>query len=93
MYLSGIGEGMLALLANKFRSSLTMLGVTIGVMAIVAVVSIGDGGKRRVLDEIEKSPSPPCSGSFPTGSMSRRWKRRTRRLSFSNTSNSSTSVK
>ncbi len=65
VYLSGIGEGMLALLANKFRSSLTMLGVTIGVMAIVAVVSIGDGGKRRVLDEIEKIAQPTMFWFFP----------------------------
>ena len=55
--LSGIAEGCLALVANKFRSLLTMLGITIGVMAIVAVVSMpqtafmhtGAGVKSSVL--------------------------------------------
>ncbi len=63
--LSGIAEGCIALVANKFRSSLTMLGITIGVMAIVSVVSIGDGGKRRVLNEIEKVAQPTMFWFFP----------------------------
>lgn len=58
-------EGFLALSANKFRAFLTMLGIIIGVCAIVAVVSIGDSGKRRVLDEIEKVAQPTMLWFFP----------------------------
>jgi len=38
----------LALLRNKLRSLLTMLGVTIGVAAVIAMVAIGEGARRRV---------------------------------------------
>ena len=41
-----------SLRANKMRSFLTMLGVIIGVMAVVALVSIGQGATRSVTDEI-----------------------------------------
>ena len=37
-----------ALLRNKTRSLLTMLGVIIGVAAVIAMVSIGEGAKARV---------------------------------------------
>jgi putative ABC transport system permease protein len=64
-FLSIFAEGLLALSANKFRAFLTMLGIIIGVCAIVAVVSIGDSGKRRVLDEIEKIAQPTMLWVFP----------------------------
>ena len=37
-----------ALLRNKMRSLLTMLGVVIGVGAVIAMVAIGEGAKARV---------------------------------------------
>jgi putative ABC transport system permease protein len=37
-----------ALLRNKLRSFLTMLGVIIGVFAVIAMVAVGDGAKARV---------------------------------------------
>ena len=37
-----------ALLRNKTRSALTMLGVVIGVAAVIATVGIGDGARARV---------------------------------------------
>jgi putative ABC transport system permease protein len=37
-----------ALLRNKMRSFLTALGVVIGVAAVIAMVAIGEGAKRRV---------------------------------------------
>jgi putative ABC transport system permease protein len=37
-----------ALLRNKMRSALTMLGVVIGVGAVIAMVAIGEGARRRV---------------------------------------------
>ncbi|MBS2024173.1 MAG: ABC transporter permease [Deltaproteobacteria bacterium] len=42
-----------ALLRNKLRSFLTMLGVVIGVGAVIAMVAIGEGAKRRVEETFE----------------------------------------
>src|ERR1700733_10463412 len=39
---------MQALLRNKLRSFLTMLGVIIGVFAVIATVAVGDGATYRV---------------------------------------------
>lgn len=38
----------LALLRNKTRSALTTLGVVIGVAAVIAMVAVGEGARRRV---------------------------------------------
>ncbi|MEA3346004.1 MAG: ABC transporter permease [Chloroflexota bacterium] len=42
-----------ALTANKLRSLLTMLGVIIGVAAVVALVSLGQGAQAQVTNRIE----------------------------------------
>lgn len=42
-----------ALLANRLRSGLTMLGVVIGVAAVVILVAIGSGAKYMVEREVE----------------------------------------
>lgn len=42
-----------ALLANRFRAGLTMLGMIIAVSAVVLLVSIGTGAKRYVMSEFE----------------------------------------
>ncbi|ACU77164.1 protein of unknown function DUF214 [Catenulispora acidiphila DSM 44928] len=42
-----------ALLANRLRSLLTMLGVVIGVAAVVVLVAIGGGAKQLVTSEVE----------------------------------------
>jgi putative ABC transport system permease protein len=42
-----------ALLANKMRSGLTMLGVIIGVAAVVSLVSIGEGAQNAITAQIE----------------------------------------
>ncbi len=39
-----------ALLLNKTRSLLTVLGIIIGVASVIAMVSIGEGAKKRVED-------------------------------------------
>lgn len=39
---------------NKMRSALTMLGIIIGVSAVIAVVAIGQGGKAAIMDSLEK---------------------------------------
>lgn len=39
---------------NKMRSALTMLGIVIGIAAVIAVVAIGQGGRTLLMSEIEK---------------------------------------
>jgi putative ABC transport system permease protein len=41
-----------ALRANLLRSALTMLGIVIGVAAVIAMVAIGSGAQTRVADQI-----------------------------------------
>lgn len=38
---------------NKLRSSLTMLGIIIGVAAVIAVIAIGQGGRAAILTSLE----------------------------------------
>ncbi len=42
-----------SLMANKLRSLLTMLGVIIGVAAVIALLSIGNGVSASITDEIQ----------------------------------------
>ncbi len=42
-----------ALRANRLRSALTMLGVIIGVAAVVILVAIGSGAKQEVEEQVE----------------------------------------
>jgi len=46
-----------AIMANKLRSSLTMLGVVIGVGSVIAMIGIGEGTKLKSLESIEKMGS------------------------------------
>ncbi len=41
-----------ALRANKLRSFLTMLGIVIGVAAVIAMVALGRGAQQSVKDRI-----------------------------------------
>ena len=41
-----------ALRANKMRSFLTMLGIVIGVAAVIAMVAIGKGAQKSISDRI-----------------------------------------
>lgn len=45
--------GLTSLLARKLRSLLSILGVVCGVMAVMTMISIGEGAKEKVLREIE----------------------------------------
>jgi putative ABC transport system permease protein len=51
--LSIIRVAFLALLRNKMRAALTMLGIIIGVSAVIAMVSIGQGAQASVQAQIE----------------------------------------
>ena len=46
------GVALRSLWANKMRSSLTMLGVIIGVGAVIVMLGIGEGAKRQVSKRI-----------------------------------------
>ena len=41
-----------SLMANKLRSVLAMLGIIIGVAAVIAMLAIGTGAKQQILDRI-----------------------------------------
>ncbi len=43
-----------SLLQHKLRSTLSTLGIICGVMAVVAIIAIGDGAKQETLRQIEK---------------------------------------
>ena len=46
-------QSMEALVENKLRSLLTMLGMIIGVSAVILLVSVGTGAKRYITSEFE----------------------------------------
>lgn len=67
-----------SLLANKLRAVLTMLGVIIGVAAVIALMSIGNGVNASVTSEIQSigtnliviSTDPDNSDGYPALSLS-----------------------
>ncbi|MCL4491072.1 MAG: ABC transporter permease [Nitrospirae bacterium] len=46
-----------SLMVNKMRSSLTMLGIIIGVGAVIAMLAIGSGASRRIAEQISSMGS------------------------------------
>ncbi len=42
-----------AVLANKFRSILTALGIIFGVSAVIAMMAIGNGARQEILEQIK----------------------------------------
>ena len=47
-----VRSALRALMANKLRSALTMLGIVIGVGAVVALLSIGTGAQAAITNQI-----------------------------------------
>jgi putative ABC transport system permease protein len=65
-----------ALLRNKMRTTLTMLGMIIGVGAVIATVSLGDGAKSQVETQIASLGENVVlifSGSFSRGGVRSGW--------------------
>jgi len=61
-----------ALRRNKMRSGLTMLGIIIGVGAVIAMIAIGSGAKARIQEQIASMGSNLLiilSGSATSGGM------------------------
>jgi putative ABC transport system permease protein len=52
--IEGVRVALRSLAANKLRSALTMLGIIIGVAAVIALLSIGQGMQARIRDEIQR---------------------------------------
>jgi putative ABC transport system permease protein len=59
-----------ALMVNKMRSALTMLGIIIGVSAVIAMIAVGSGAKARIEEQIASMGSNllmVMSGSSTSG--------------------------
>ena len=46
-------ETMSSVLANKVRSSLTILGIIIGIGSVIAMVSVGQGAQKSIESSIQ----------------------------------------
>ncbi len=67
---------MRALARNKMRSALTMLGIIIGVAAVIAMVGVGQGARKQVADQIAAMGSNMLfvgSGTVTRGGMHMGW--------------------
>ena len=53
MFRESVAMSVSNILHNRMRSFLTVLGVIIGVMAIIALITIVDGAKNEVLEQFE----------------------------------------
>jgi putative ABC transport system permease protein len=61
-----------ALMVNKMRSTLTMLGIIIGVGAVIAMVAVGSGAKKQIGEQIASMGSNMLivlSGSSTSGGL------------------------
>ena len=64
-----------AIRANKLRSFLTMLGIVIGVGAVITMVALGEGAQQQVENQIESlgtnvltvRPGRACSAACAAG--------------------------
>lgn len=68
--LASLRIALRALLVNKMRSALTMLGIIIGVGAVIAMIAVGSGAKKRISEQIASMGSNliiVLSGSATSG--------------------------
>jgi putative ABC transport system permease protein len=54
MFWESVKMAISSLLANKMRALLTMLGIIVGIASVIAVVSLGEGGKNEVLGQFDQ---------------------------------------
>lgn len=52
-YLQIINIAVEAVIANRFRSILTALGIIFGVAAVIAMMAIGNGAQQEILDQMK----------------------------------------
>lgn len=70
--LASIWIALRALRVNKMRSALTMLGIIIGVAAVITMIAVGSGAKARIAEQIASMGSNlliVLSGSATSGGM------------------------
>jgi putative ABC transport system permease protein len=70
--LASLRIALRALTVNKMRSALTMLGIIIGVGAVIAMIAVGSGAKKRIADQIASMGSNlliVLSGSSTSGGL------------------------
>jgi putative ABC transport system permease protein len=75
-FLSTLKIALRALARNKMRSLLTMLGIIIGVAAVIAMVGVGQGARKQVADQIAAMGSNMLfvqSGTVTRGGMHMGW--------------------
>jgi putative ABC transport system permease protein len=68
--LASVRIALNALKVNKLRSALTMLGIIIGVAAVIAMVSVGSGARLKIAEQIRSIGSNVImvlSGSLTSG--------------------------
>jgi putative ABC transport system permease protein len=53
MIIESVRQALRALSSNKVRSFLTMLGVIIGIFSVITLVTIGEGAKTFITDQIK----------------------------------------
>ncbi len=54
MLRESFGQGLTGVLQNKLRSALTVVGILIGVAAVIVLLAVGNGSSRAVAASIEK---------------------------------------
>ena len=72
IFLSSLRIALRALIVNKMRSALTMLGIVIGVSAVIAMIAVGSGAKAQVVERIASMGSNLLivrSGSSTSGGL------------------------
>jgi len=52
-YLHSLNIAVEAVIANRFRSMLTALGIIFGVAAVISMMAIGNGARKLILDQIK----------------------------------------
>src|SRR5262245_49274301 len=52
VFLDSLAVGLRALSVNKMRSMLTVLGIIVGVAAVVCMISVGSGARDEVSEKI-----------------------------------------
>ena len=54
---AAVRMALASLRVNKLRTALTMLGIVIGVAAVIAMVSVGAGAQERIAEQIRSMGS------------------------------------
>ncbi len=54
MIFESIKMALNSLRTNKMRALLTMLGIIVGIASVIAIVSLGEGGKNEVMGQFEQ---------------------------------------